>query len=494
MTEKSAVKIDEKDNVAVALKHIDKGKYIIIEGEKITVCENIPAGFKFAVKNIQKGENVIKYGNAIGAATENIAKGGIVHSHNLKSLLSGKKEYDVTINAEKQNINISDKTINVFVRQNGNIGVRNDIFIIPTVGCVNDLCQKIADRAKEQTGYKDIYVFKHPYGCSQLGGDQLNTQLILKGLVEHGNAGGVLIVSLGCENNNLHEFKKVLGDIDNNRVKFIIAQQCNDEIKEGAYIVSKLAQICQKDVRQPVNISELVIGLKCGGSDALSGITANPLVGAVSDKLAAMGASVIMTEVPEMFGAEQILMSRSKDKAVYQKIIDMINGFKEYFIEHGESVSENPSPGNKEGGITTLEEKSLGCIQKGGGCVVNDVIKYGERVKVKGLTLLEAPGNDIVAQTALAAAGAHIILFTTGRGTPLGAAVPTIKISSNTYLAENKPHWIDFNAGQLLENENLNDLRDKLIDLIIDTANGKKTNNEKNNYRDFAIWKNGVTL
>ena len=379
--------------------------------------------------------------------------------------------------AAEQKTVISDKTLNAYVKNDGKIGVRNDIFIIPTVGCVNDICQKIADRAKEQTGYQDIYVFKHPYGCSQLGGDQLNTQLILSGLVKHPNAGGVLVVSLGCENN-----------------KFIVAQQCNDEIAEGVKIVSELAKICKNDARQAVNISRLVIGLKCGGSDALSGITANPLVGAVSEKLVSMGASVIMTEVPEMFGAEQILMSRSKDKAVYRKIIDMINGFKEYFIKHGESVSENPSPGNKEGGITTLEEKSLGCIQKGGGCVVADVINYGESVKTQGLTLLEAPGNDIVAQTALAAAGAHIILFTTGRGTPLGAAVPTIKISTNSALAENKPHWIDFDAGALLKEISLDDLSDKLLDLIVETANGKKTNNEINDYRDFAIWKNGVTL
>lgn len=492
--EKTAIRINEKDNVAVALRQIEKGEAVNIGGENIAAAEIIPAGFKFALKDIKKGENIIKYGAVIGVATQDIVKGGAAHTRNIKSLLSGRLDYDIKISPPEQKISITDKTINAYVRRDGKIGVRNDIFIIPTVGCVNDICQKIADRAKRQTGYQDIYVFKHPYGCSQLGGDQLYTQLILKGLVKHPNAGGVLVVSLGCENNNLSEFTKVLGEVDEERVKFITAQKCGDEIAEGAEIVSALAQNCLKETRRAVNISRLVIGLKCGGSDALSGITANPLVGAVSEKLVSMGASVIMTEVPEMFGAEQILMSRSKDKAVYRKIIDMINGFKEYFIKHGESVSENPSPGNKEGGITTLEEKSLGCIQKGGGCVVADVINYGESVKTQGLTLLEAPGNDIVAQTALAAAGAHIILFTTGRGTPLGAAVPTIKISTNSALAENKPHWIDFDAGALLKEISLDDLSDKLLDLIVETANGKKTNNEINDYRDFAIWKNGVTL
>lgn len=492
--EKAAIRINQKDNVAVALKRIEAGEVVEIDGEKVTVKDAVPFGFKFALTGIKEGEPVIKYGAPIGAATKDIEKGEGIHTHNLKSLLSGRKDYDVKINKIERIFIEVTRTVNAYVRSDGGIGIRNDIFILPTVGCVNDICQRIADKARQLSGYEDIYAFKHPYGCSQLGEDQLNTQLILKGMAKHPNAGGVLVVSLGCENNNLSEFTKVLGNFDSDRVKFIVTQQCRDEVEEGAQIAAALAEACRGERREPVDISKLVVGLKCGGSDALSGITANPLVGAVAEKLEKMGASVIMTEVPEMFGAEHILMERSHDEMVYNDIIELINSFKEYYIKHGESVSENPSPGNKEGGITTLEEKSLGCIQKGGGCVVADVIKYGESIKERGLTLLEGPGNDIVAQTALAAAGAHIILFTTGRGTPLGAPVPTVKISSNSALAQNKPHWIDFDAGALLGGESLGSLSDKLLDLIVEVANGKKTRNEENNYRDFAIWKGGVTL
>lgn len=492
--DKKLFKIAKNDNTAVALSLLKKGEVISLSKNDIVIKEDIPINFKVAITDIKKGDNIIKYGYTIGIATKDINSGYIIHSHNLKSSLKGSKEYDVKLTSCNNDIKSLNKTINVYKRQNGNIGIRNEIFIIPTVGCVNDICQKIANKAIKKTGYKDIYAFKHPYGCSQLGDDQLNTQLILKGLATHPNAGGVLIVSLGCENNNINEFKKVLGDYNNERIKFITAQECNDEIEEGVKVVSELFDICKNDKREPVNISKLVIGLKCGGSDALSGITANPLVGATSNKIVKFGGSVIMTEVPEMFGAEHILMSRSKNKTIYKNIIDMINDFKEYYIKNGESVSENPSPGNKAGGITTLEEKSLGCIQKGGNCIVNDVIKYGDKIKNEGLTLLESPGNDIVAQTALAIAGAHIILFTTGRGTPLGAAVPTIKISTNTALAKNKTNWIDFDAGTLLEKENMNDLSENLLELIIQIAEGKQTKNEINNCRDFAIWKNGVTL
>lgn len=489
-------KISPHDNVAVALTDLKKGEKVSVENVNLILAEDIPKNFKTAVANIKKGEAVIKYGFLIGEATEDIKSGELVHTHNVKTMLSGKKNYDVDIklNNETACNTKAPKTFMGYVRENGNAGVRNEIFVIPTVGCVNDICDKIVAKAIKQTGKEDIYSFKHPYGCSQLGGDHLNTQLILKGLATHPNAGGVLIVSLGCENNNLKEFKKILGEINEKRIRFIIAQDSGDEIEAGIKEIKELVEICNKDKRQPVDISKLIIGLKCGGSDALSGITANPLAGVVSDKLISQGAGVIMTEVPEMFGAEHILMSRSKNRDIYAKIIDMVNVFKEYYIKNGESVGENPSPGNKEGGITTLEEKSLGCIQKGGNSVVNDVIKYGDKVSGCGLTLLDGPGNDIVAQTALAAAGAHIILFTTGRGTPLGAAVPTIKISTNSALAVNKANWIDFNAGALLEGENMDIISDKLLEMIIQTAEGKMTKNEINGYRDIAIWKNGVTL
>jgi len=487
--------ITEVDNVAVALNNIKKGELATNEQEiKITALEDIKINFKIAIKNISKGERVIKYGYPIGEAIDDIKAGQVVHTNNVKSLLSGKKEYDIDIKQEHSNFNLTTKTFKGYVRKNGEVGIRNEIFIIPTVGCVNEVCDRIAKDSKLKTNYNEIYVFKHPYGCSQLGDDHLNTQTILADLAKHPNAGGVLIVSLGCENNNLTEFKKVLKNYDNDRIKFLIAQESNDEIKDGINIVKELVSNCLNDKREDCSISKLKIGLKCGGSDALSGITANPLVGVVCNKLSNLGASVVMTEVPEMFGAEQILMQRSNNSDIYKKTIEMINNFKDYYTSHGEKVSENPSPGNKEGGITTLEEKSLGCIQKGGSSIITDVLKYGEKIKISGLSLLEGPGNDIVAQTALAACGVNIILFTTGRGTPLGAAVPTIKISTNSNLANKKQNWIDFDAGRLLTGSDMESLSEKLLELIIQTAEGKNTKNEINDYREIAIWKKGVTL
>lgn len=492
------LKIDPKDNVAVCLEGVLAREELTFDQKVIIANQDIPQNHKIALNDIKKGEVVIKYGFSIGIAIQDIKTGDWAHTHNIKTLLDKTKDYEISLKqsqvCKECFEKFSKRVFKGYLRPNGSVGIRNEIFILPTVGCVNEICSTIATRAVMATGKEDIYVFKHPYGCSQLGEDHKNTQKILKGLARHPNAGGVLIVSLGCENNNLQEFKKVLGDYDPERVRFLLAQDEGDEIRQGVEIIKELVRLTQQDARQDISLASLNIGLKCGGSDALSGITANPLVGAVCDALNGLGAGIIMTEVPEMFGAEHILMERSKDEKTKDDIINMVNNFKQYFITHGESVSENPSPGNKEGGITTLEEKSLGCIQKGGKSTINSVLRYGESLTQKGLNLLEGPGNDIVAQTALTAAGAHIILFTTGRGTPLGAPAPTIKISTNTQLSKSKPNWIDFDAGRLLDGQTMEQLRDELLELIIKTANGQKTKNELNGYREIAIWKNGVTL
>ena len=487
-------KINPNDNVAVALTEINAGEIATFSGGSLKILEHIPKNFKAALTNIKKGEKVIKYGYPIGETTTDISAGMVVHTHNLKSALTGRKNYNINQESTKKTQNPDCGTFKGFLRKNGKVGIRNEIYIIPTVGCVNEVCGKIAEKAIAETGKKDIFVFKHPYGCSQLGGDQENTQKILASLARHPNAGGALIVSLGCENNNLKEFMPFLENYDKERVMFLTAQESEDEILEGTEIVKNLTKLCQADKRVDVPISKLVVGLKCGGSDALSGITADPLVGRVCDMLSACGCGVILTEVPEMFGAEHLLMERSAKKEVYDNIINMVNTFKDYYISHGESVGENPSPGNKEGGITTLEEKSLGCVQKGGTSEVKGIIKYGEAINKSGLHLLNGPGNDIVAQTALSAAGAHIILFTTGRGTPLGATVPTIKISTNSALALKKSNWIDFDAGKLLSGKSMEELSAKLMQLLINIADGSQTKNEINGYREIAIWKNGVTL
>ncbi len=450
--------------------------------EKDNVCVDIETGHKIALCNIEKGADIIKYGYPIGYATEKIEKGESVHSHNIKTKLGDILSYEYKPNFEE----LTPKepfTINAFVRENGEIGIRNDIWIVPTVGCVNSIGKQLA----EKTG---AICFSHPYGCSQLGDDMKITQLILRGLINHPNAGGVLVLGLGCENNNIAEMKKVLATWNENRIKFLSVQDCEDEIAEGINLINKLKEFSSKDKRQPVPVSKLKIGLKCGGSDGFSGITANAVVGKVTDILCSMGASCALTEVPEMFGAETVLFDRCVSEDVFKKSVNLINNFKQYFKDHGEPVSENPSPGNKEGGITTLEEKSLGCVQKGGNAPVVDVLDYGDTVAKPGLNLLNGPGNDIVSITNLAAAGCHLILFTTGRGTPLGGAVPTIKIASNDNIATKKPHWIDYSAYGSDKNKKA----EILLNLIKQIANGDLTKNEVQGNREIAIFKDGVTL
>ncbi|MBQ7975649.1 MAG: altronate dehydratase [Clostridia bacterium] len=445
---------------------------------------NLENGHKYALRDIKKGENVIKYGNPIGRATEDIKAGEHVHSHNLKTNLHGEISYTYTPEITLNKPTSSNKFFSGFVRENGDVGIRNEIWIINTVGCVN----KVSRRISELTG---AMAFEHPFGCSQLGDDHKTTQLILKGLINHPNAGGVLVLGLGCENNNISVFKDVLGDYNPNRIKFLNCQESDDEIEDGVRLINELKEYADTFKREQIPISRLRIGLKCGGSDGLSGITANPLVGRLSDKLISNGGSCILTEVPEMFGAEHLLMSRCCSEEIFNKTVMLINNFKHYFESHNQVIYENPSPGNKDGGITTLEEKSLGCIQKGGCSAVVDVLDYGDIISENGLSLLNGPGNDIVAITNLTAAGVHMILFTTGRGTPVGAPVPTVKISTNKNLYKKKEKWIDFDASSLPENDSLTD---DLMEYVISVASGELTKNEINNYREISIFKDGVML
>ena len=445
---------------------------------------NLDDGHKYALRDIKSGENIIKYGNPIGHATEDIKAGEHVHTHNVKTNLCGNLEYVYEPVRYDLPIETEERTFMGYVRENGDVGIRNEIWIVNTVGCVN----KVAERIAAATG---AFHFPHPFGCSQLGDDQQITQKILRGMVNHPNAAGVLVLGLGCENNNIEVFKKVLGDVDERRVRFLIAQEHDDEVAEGIRIVEELKDYASTFKRTPVPVSKLRIGLKCGGSDGYSGITANPLVGRLSDKLIAMGGSCVLTEVPEMFGAEHLLMQRCESREVFDKTVSLINNFKDYYTRHNQVIYENPSPGNKKGGITTLEEKSLGCVQKGGLSPVVDVLDYGDVLRKPGLSLLNGPGNDIVAITNLMAAGVHIILFTTGRGTPVGSAVPTVKISTNLSLAEIKSGWIDFDASPTLSGS---PLTNELFDYIIRVADGEETKNELHGYKEISIFKDGVTL
>ena len=445
---------------------------------------NLDDGHKYALRDIKCGEDIIKYGNPIGHAVCDIKKGEHVHTHNVKTNLSGNLEYSYEPKFYDTPAVPTDRTFMGYVRDNGDVGIRNEIWIVNTVGCVNKIAQKIAER----TGAK---YFPHPFGCSQLGDDQTITQLILRGMVNHPNAAGVLVLGLGCENNNIDVFKKVLGEYNPERVKFLNCQDADDDVEAGIEIVNELKAYAAKFERTPVHVSKLRIGLKCGGSDGYSGITANPLVGRLSDKVISHGGSCVLTEVPEMFGAEHLLMQRCESREVFDKTVKLINDFKDYYTRHNQVIYENPSPGNKKGGITTLEEKSLGCVQKGGLSKVVDVLDYGDVLSKNGLSLLNGPGNDIVAITNLMAAGVHIILFTTGRGTPVGSPVPTVKIATNHSLAERKANWIDFDASPTLTGD---PLTDQLFEYVVSVAEGRETRNEINDYREISIFKDGVTL
>lgn len=489
--------ITPQDNVAVALQAAVKGEVLTLDGLSVTLTEDIPVGHKVALTAIAQGEDVRKYGFSIGKAREAIAPGQWVHTHNVKTGLHDLMEYRYEPHSTETAVLDGPDTFRGYRRKNGDVGIRNELWIVPTVGCVNGVAELIIKKFRERVqpeGLDAIEVFSHNYGCSQLGDDHENTKTILADLVKHPNAGGVLVLGLGCENNTMEDFRLAVGEVDEDRVQFIVTQQVGNEIEEGIRALTRIYEVMKEDRRVEVPVSELKIGLKCGGSDGFSGITANPLLGRFSDYLVGKGGTTILTEVPEMFGAETILMDRAVDEEVFEKTVHLVNDFKQYFIDNRQPIYENPSPGNKAGGITTLEDKSLGCTQKGGSSLVTDVLKYGELSSKKGLNLLSAPGNDLVASTALGASGCHMVLFTTGRGTPFGSFVPTVKISSNSRIYDLKPHWIDFNAGQMLDGMDSDDMTKEFISYIIDVASGKLVNNEEAGFREISIFKTGVTL
>lgn len=494
---KSLIKLHPTDDVAIAMRNINAGEILPVDGEDIIVNENLDKGHKVALRDIAKSENVIKYGAPIGFALEDIKKGGWVHTHCVKTTLNDELEYQYQPEFIDQQPATPSPEVSIYRRENGEIGIRNEIWLIPTVGCVNGMISQMVREFKQRHPQLDIdgiHVFPHQFGCSQLGDDLETTRVLLQNMALHPNAGGALVVGLGCENNQLSAFRDGLGEYDENRIKFLITQQADDEIEEGVALLEQIYAKVSQDKRLPGTLSEVKFGLECGGSDGLSGITANPMLGYFSDYLIAQGGTTVLTEVPEMFGAETLLMSRCKDEATFNKLVSMVNNFKGYYKAHNQPIYENPSPGNKKGGITTLEDKSLGCTQKAGTSQVQAVLHYGERLQVPGLNLLDAPGNDPIATSALGAAGCHMVLFTTGRGTPYGGFVPTLKIATNSELANKKKRWIDFDAGVLINDVSMEQVHGEFVQLLVDIVNGKPTCNEVNDIREVAIWKKGVTL
>ncbi len=498
MEQTTFIKINPADSVVVCLQAKQKGDIISIDNKEIVLNQDTPAGHKVLIKDVRENENIIKYGYPIGHARQDLKAGDWVNENNLKTNLSGTLEYTYQPVDEQLNIKKENRTFLGYRRKNGDVGVRNEIWVVPTVGCVNGIAERLVKELRRETsgeGVDAIYAWHHNYGCSQLSEDHENTRKVLRDICLHPNAGAVLVLSLGCENNQPDDFMKMLGDYDPQRIRLLVTQKVEgDEVEAGMQILRELYAIAKEDKREEVPVSELRVGLKCGGSDGFSGITANPLVGEFSDWLVAQGGISVLTEVPEMFGAETILMNRCETKELFEQTVSLINNFKNYFLSHGEPVGENPSPGNKAGGISTLEDKALGCTQKCGRAPVSGVMEYGDRLQHKGLNLLSAPGNDLVASTALASCGCHIVLFTTGRGTPFGTFVPTMKIATNPTLAKNKPRWVDFSAGQLIEGRTMQELVPEFIDKVLSVASGEHARNEENDYREISIFKNGVTL
>ena len=490
------LKINPADSVVVCLSPKKKGDLITVDGRQIAINQDTPAGHKVLIKDVAEGEDIIKYGYPIGHAMTSMKAGDWVNENNLKTNLSGTLEYTYNPITEQLTYTNQNRTFNGYVRRNGDVGIRNEIWIVPTVGCVNGIAEKLVAKLKQEKpeGVDNIYAWHHNYGCSQLSEDHENTRKVLRDICLHPNAGAVLVLSLGCENNQPEDFMAMLGDYDKDRIKLLVTQRVDDEIEAGMQILRQLYDIASQDKRTEVPVSKLRVGLKCGGSDGFSGITANPLVGEFSDWLVAQGGTSVLTEVPEMFGAETILMNRCTSRELFDKTVSMVNNFKNYFLSHGEPVGENPSPGNKAGGISTLEDKALGCTQKCGKASVSGVMEYGDRLENTGLNLLSAPGNDLVASTALASCGCHLVLFTTGRGTPFGTFVPTMKIATNPDLASRKQNWIDFSAGQLIEGRTMQEIVPEFIDKVLAVASGKPAKNEINDYREISIFKNGVTL
>ncbi|GHU99969.1 altronate hydrolase [Bacteroidia bacterium] len=492
------IKIDPADNVAVAVEPLEAGVVVEVDRERLTIAEAIPAGHKFALRELAAHEEVIKYGYPIGHTVAPVVRGGWVNEKNLKTNLDGALDYTYSPVARRRDKADEMPMFMGYRRRNGEVGIRNELWVIPTVGCVNGTAEAVARlfrQADPEPGVDAIVAWPHSYGCSQLGDDHNNTRRILADMALHPNCGGALIVGLGCENNQVSALRELLQDADPERIRFIETQKIEgDEVQAALTLLGELHRVAREDVRTPTPLSELRVGLKCGGSDGFSGITANPLLGRFSDLLIALGGTSVLTEVPEMFGAETILMNRCRDGATFEATVRMINDFKEYFIRNDQPVYENPSPGNKAGGISTLEEKSLGCTRKCGSATVEDVLAYGDRLRIRGLSLLGAPGNDLVAATALAAAGCQMVLFTTGRGTPFGTMVPTMKISTSSPLARSKPHWIDFDAGTLLDGESWQQCLQRFVALVVEVASGREVNHEKNGFRQIAIFKTGVTL
>lgn len=480
------LRLHPKDNVALALRPLPSGARVSVEGISLFTRDPIPYGHKVALVSIPKGGRIIKYGYPIGRAVRSISPGEHVHVHNTESGRAHGDTARPVIREESSLIpRFPQDTFLGFRRQDGRVGVRNHVLVMASVHCVNGGVERIG---REVPG---VVALPHIYGCSQLGEDLAQTRRVLEGYVSHPNVGATLIVGLGCEALPTRELVDGLRD-RGYRVELLLLQEIGGSraaVRKGKELAAELLGEVGKLRPEPVPLSELVVGVECGGSDAWSGVTANPAVGAIADALVAHGGTVILSEVTEFIGAEHILAARAISPEVGKAILRAVARREGVAVEMGVDLrGAQPSPGNMEGGLTTIEEKSLGAIVKGGTTPVREFLGYGERPSARGLVVMDTSGNDLESVTGMVAGGAQVVLFTTGRGTPVGnPIVPVIKISSNTPLYERMRDDLDFDAGSILRGEPPTSVAARLAALLLEVAGGRPTQAEVWGHREFAI-------
>ena len=498
-----AVRLHPSDNIVVARIRLPQGE--VIASENVTLAEPIGAGHKIATVAIRKGDLVRKYGQVIGAATADIAPGALVHTHNMAlSELRGE-----AIAPLRRNVPEPARSFMGYRRANGKTGVRNYIAVLTSVNCSATVARHIAEAA-ERSGLLDAYPnvdgivpITHASGCGMdMAGEGYDIlRRTLWGTAANPNFGAVLLVGLGCEAVQIAKFKSDYGMSDGGLFQSFTIQEIGGTrraIEQGLEHLKAMLPVVNANTRSEVPASELVLGLQCGGSDGWSGITSNPALGNASDRLVALGGTVILSETPEIYGAEHLLYARAKDQAVSDRLRARMEWWEHYTAIHGGEMNNNPSPGNKAGGLTTILEKSLGAVAKSGTSTMNDVIEYAKPLNTRGFVFMDSPGFDPVSATGQVASGATMIAFTTGRGSAYGCKPsPSIKLSSNTDIYNRMKDDIDIDCGTIATGDStIEDKGKEILDLLLAVASGKKSKSEELGYGglEFVPWQVGAVM
>ena len=514
----AAVYLHSDDNLCVAARHLELGEEISVGGESLRLAEPVRLGHKLAVRAIREGERVKKYGQTIGFATRDIAPGQWIHSHNLTA---GRfeREYEYATEIPPPPAPIEGRTFQGYRRAGGKAGTRNYIAVISSVNCSASVSKYISQRFDNSLLAKfpnvdGLLPLTHKGGCGlqYAGEDHQQLTRVLSGFATHPNVGAYLLVGLGCETGTL-QYLVQHGGLAEGVVQLntkangaarppvvLSMQDCggtNKTVEAGIAAIAEMLPRVNGVRREPIPASELILGCECGGSDGNSGVTANPALGAASDLLVAAGGTSILSETPEIYGAEHLLVRRARTRAIGEKLIDRIRWWEEYTAKFGVEIDNNPSPGNKEGGLTTIYEKSLGAVAKGGSTALCGVYRYAEPVTAQGFVIMDTPGYDPASITGMVAGGANVVCFTTGRGSCFGCKpVPSIKIATNTPMYEQMIDDMDINAGVILEGASVADVGRQIFEFILEVAGGKRTKSEIHGVgeEEFAPWSIGPTL